>query len=47
MAPLYYRANLLTIPTSIGYTPVYGILGNKMWMNEWYKWSLVVFCQIC
>ena len=34
MAPLYYTANLLTIPTSIGYTPVYGILGNKIWMNE-------------
>ena len=30
MAPLYYRANLLTIPTSIGYTLVYGILGNKI-----------------
>ena len=35
IAPLYYRANLLTIPTSIGYTPEYGILGNKIWMNEW------------
>jgi hypothetical protein len=32
MASLYYRANMLTIPTSIGYTAVYGILGNKICM---------------
>ena len=30
----YYRDNLLTNPTSIAYTPVYGILGNNIWMNE-------------
>jgi hypothetical protein len=28
MALLYHTANLLTIPSSIGYTPVYGILGK-------------------
>jgi hypothetical protein len=32
MASLYYRANLLTIPTFIGYTAVYGIVGNKICM---------------
>jgi hypothetical protein len=47
MALLYCRANMLTIPISIGYTAVYGILGNQICMyvcvlrRRCWKWSFL------
>jgi hypothetical protein len=45
IASLYYRANMLTIPTSIGYTPVYGILGNKICMYVCGHWLPEIWKQ--
>jgi hypothetical protein len=42
MALLYYRTNMLTIPISIGYTAVYGILGNKIKKIKRWHWDTII-----